>query len=200
MTIEITMQRDQTGSLRPSTDHDQLLFSNIKTGQPIRVTLTNVSARSLKHHKLYWGGLIGLAMQYWTPSGGLITSAEKKTLKLFASFLEKKGKSTGAFVELAKQFLADQIEIRSAKINIPEKSNSALHEWIKIEAGYYDLVLTPTGIIKRSKSINFNYMSNEKFQDYYRKAFNVVWRFILSRKFNDEKEANNAIDQLTSIG
>lgn len=200
MPIEITMQRDQTGALRPATDHDQQLFAKVKTGQSVRVTLTKVSKRSLQHHKLYWGGLIALCMDYWVPSGGLITEAEKKTLKLFVRFLERKGESTGAFIELAKQFLAEQIDIRSEKIKIPEKSYNALHTWIKIEAGYYEFVLTPTGIIKRPKSINFNSMGKEDFEDYYKEAFNVVWRYILSRKFVDEKAAQNAIDQLTSIG
>ena len=200
MPIETIVQKDLTGALRPSTDHDQKLFAKIKTGQALRVTLTKVSARSLQHHKLYWGGLIALCMDYWQPSGGLVTEVEKKTLRAFAAFLEKKGKSTGAFTELAKQFLSEQIEIRSEKFQTPDKSDSALHEWIKIEAGYYDLALTPTGIIKRSRSINFNSMSKEEFEVYYQAAFNVVWRYVLSRKFKTEKEAQNAVDQLTSMG
>jgi len=43
-------------------------------------------------------------------------------------------------------------------------------------------------------------MSQDEFGVFYKAAFSVVWRFILSRAFEDDNQAQNAIDQLLQFG
>jgi hypothetical protein len=43
-------------------------------------------------------------------------------------------------------------------------------------------------------------MDQDQFNDFYKAAFNVCWRFILSRAFEDDNQAQNAIDQLLQFG
>ena len=78
--------------------------------------------------------------------------------------------------------------------------DEALHEWIKIEAGHFEYAMTPNGVTKKALSINFNAMDQDQFNDFYKAAFNVCWRFILSRTFEDERQADNAISQILAFG
>lgn len=198
--IELCVMKCMDGSLRAATPADQELLATFKVGGAVRVKTVQVSERSLKHHQLYWAGLIELAMQYWQPVGGLISGSEKHTLIQFSRWLDKKSGKTGAIANACKDFLLELREGRGNKIQLPEKSKEALHAWLKVEAGYFYYVLTPTGIRKEPRSINFNAMSQEEFNAFYKAAFNVVWNFILSRSFESEEQAENAINQLLSMG
>jgi hypothetical protein len=200
MPIEITMVKTLDGSFRPATAADQALVVKMKPGQGVRFKAARVSQRALKHQQLYWAGLLGLAMDYWEPKGGLIAPSEKSTLLRFAGWLDKKGGDTGAIRRAAKAFLTELRDSRAGRIETPEKSIEALHSWVKIEAGWYHLEMTPSGIRKAPKSINFNAMDQEEFEQFYKAAFSVIWRFILSRTFATEREAQNAIDQLLAMG
>lgn len=200
MPQEVMLVKCQDGALRPATQADQELMSQFKLGQPVRVQATLIKARSLPHHKLYWGGLIELAYDYWEPKGGLIGTTEASTLKRFADWLDKKGGNTGSIRRACKAFLVELRDSRAQHIEVPEKSKQALHEWIKIEAGYFRYELTPVGTRKVPLSINFNSMDQDEFNRFYKEAFTVVWNFILSRCFANEKEAESAINQLLAMG
>lgn len=200
MPAELVLVRVQDGSFRPATSHDQELATKWKIGQPVRVQAIQLKPRSLQQHKRYWGGLLSLAFDYWEPTGGLIGATETKTLKQFSDWLDRKSTGSGAVRRACRAFLVELRESRSQKIETPEKSKQALHEWVKEQAGYYDLVQTPSGIRRRAKSINFNAMPQDEFEQFYKDAFSVVWRFILSRSFSNEVEAENAIHQLLALG
>jgi len=43
-------------------------------------------------------------------------------------------------------------------------------------------------------------MDRDEFNDFYKAAFNVCWRLILSRVFDDEQQLENTINQLLAIG
>jgi len=43
-------------------------------------------------------------------------------------------------------------------------------------------------------------MDQDDFAAFYKAAFSVVWKFILSRTFASEAEAENAIHQLLALG
>jgi hypothetical protein len=199
MPIELTLQRDQSGALRPVNNLDLEELNKFKVGQAVRVTVTRVSPRSLAHHQKYWAGLITLCMDYWEPKGGLISASEKATLRMFASWLDSKGNDSGSFRGAARDFLSELVESRSSKIAVPEKSKEALHKWIKEEAGYFKWVLTPTGLRKEVDSINFASMDQEKFNVFYKSAFNIIWKFVLSRKFDTKDDAEKAVDHLLSL-
>jgi len=52
----------------------------------------------------------------------------------------------------------------------------------------------PDGVKKVVRSISFDKMSQEEFNVYYLRAFDVCWRMVLSRQFDDEEQAQLAID------
>lgn len=199
MPIEAILVRLPDGSFAGASSHDREELERIKVGQPYRVELVRQSARSLRHHRLYFGGLLGLALDYWEPAGGVLGESEEATVRQFARFLDK---NTGgnAVATWADFYLEDLKKARAGKVESLEKSKEALHEWVKIEAGYFDRVETPRGIKRVARSINFNSMSQEDFNDFYKAAFSVVWKFILSRSFESEAEAQAAVDQLVAMG
>lgn len=197
---EMMLMKTPDGSFRPVTQDDMALASGWKTGQGIRVKAVQVKPRSIDHHRLYWGGLLELALEYWEPKGGLISSSEKHTLKQFSNWLDMKSGKTGAIENACKVFLAELRDSRGQKIQVPEKNKADLHTWVKVEAGYFDYVLTPIGIRKEAKSINFNAMDQDEFNDFYKSAFAVVWNFILSRHFENEDAASDSVNQLLAMG
>lgn len=200
MPFSMLVVKGQDGALHPASAADQVQLAKLKVGQAVRVDITRASPRSLEHHRLYWGGLIELAFDYWEPKGGLVASSELSTLKRFADWLDRKGNNSGAVRRACRAFVVELREMRMGKIETPEKSREALHDWIKIEAGYFHYEITPTGMRKVPVSINFYSMDQDAFNLYYKAAFSVVWRFILSRTFSSEAEAENAINQLLAMG
>lgn len=199
MPIELTVQKIG-GNLIPVTEADKEAISSVKNGKAFRVELIQVNARSLKHHKLYWGGLIELAFDYFEPTGGLLAPSEIATLKKFSKWLDAKSGDSGAIHDACKDFLRQLRDRRALTIEAPEKSKKDLHDWIKEQAGYYDLVITPSGVKKKVRSINFNSMGQDEFAIFYKKAFSVVWKFILSRTFESEAQVESVICQLVDMG
>lgn len=200
MPAELVLVRCQDGSFRPATSHDQELASKWKIGQPVRVQATQLKPRSLQHHKLFFGGLMALAYDYYEPPGGLITPAEKQALSQFAAWLDRHAGNSGAILNAQEAYTAEIERKRADKLQAPEKSMDALLEWVKLEVGHYELINTPRGIAKRTRSINFNSLDGDEFSDFYKRAFSVIWRFILHRSFDTEEQAQNAVDQLLSLG
>lgn len=200
MANEIVLVKRNDGSLVPASDHDRALMARWKAGHAVKVQATTQSPRSLKHHRLYWGGLLALTYEYWCPQGGLVGASEKTALKKFCVWLDNKSGKTGAIKAACNAFLAELVESRAKKFEVPEKSKAQLHEWLKVEAGWYELQLSPTGLKKVPKSINFNAMGQDEFNDFYKAAFGVCWRFILSRTFENEEQAQSAINELLEMG
>lgn len=188
------------GSLYPATERDFELVKRFKRGDAVKAKLSSQSRRSYQHHKLYFGGLVKLAMQYWNPTGGFISAAEKQTLKGLISFVERQGHDSEAVTALCKAFLNDLRQTRAMVIEAPHRDAQALHEWIKEEAGYYDWVKTPEGLVKRTHSISFGKMNQDDFNLFYKRAFSVVWCFLLSRSFKSESEAQEVINQIVGMG
>ena len=185
---------------QPADSSSALIMNSMKIGQPYKIQFTQMSQRSLQHHKLYWGGLLALAFEYWEPTGGLVSDAELKVIHSYSRYLERLSEShSGTMKEVCDGYVSELIEKRSNKIQVPHKCIKDLHRWVKLEAGYYDLIMTPAGVTKKPRSINFNAMSQESFNVFYKKAFTVIWNFILSRTFRNEAEAQNAVDQLLGM-
>ena len=189
------------GAAWPLRTEDKEVFSRVNQGTVLDGDIARQSQRSLQNHRLYFKGLLGLAMDYWEPTGGTVSPSEENILNLFSKRLEKIAGNTGAVTKAKDQFLADLKCHRANKYEAPNKSINDLHVWVKIEAGYYDLIASPEGMIKVAKSINFNAMSNQRdFDKFYKAAFDVVSKFILSRTFENEAEAQAAINQLLAMG
>lgn len=197
MPIEIMMVPVKHAMV-PATDHDAEQMKLIKG--PTKFSAVKQSARSLQHHRLYWGGLLRLTFDYWEPDTGLLSPSEIATLDKFSRWLDAQSGQTGAISTACELFKCELIQSRASKIETPQKSIQALHDWVKVEAGHFDLVMTPVGIKKNPRSINFNAMGQEEFNEFYKRAFSVCWRFVLSRTFESEQEAENVINQLMMMG
>ena len=89
---------------------------------------------------------------------------------------------------------------RSDKIVIQESDEKAVHKWLVVEAGYFDVLDTPEGLFKIPRSISFKSMDQNEFNHFYKSVFNVAWRHVLSAEFKDEAEAETAINLLQSMG
>lgn len=182
-----------------ATDADREASASWKKGQAIRVLAVQQSARSLSYHQRYWAGLIALTFDYWEPSQGMTTEAETKLISKFCQWLDKNAGGGTDLQNWGHEFLTMLSQNRAQKIPAPHKTKEALHDWIKEQAGYFDVEITPTGPKRKLKSINFNAMSEEQFREYYKAAFSVCWRYVLAEPFDDEATAHNAISQLLSV-
>lgn len=197
MSKEIVLVKVNNG-LQYATDADRENCIDWKLGQGVKVTAVKQSARSLKNHQRYWAGLVALTFEYWEVPEGMTTEAERELITKFCKVLDD---VTGGseIMTWGNDFLENLSQGRAKKITVPHKTKQMLHDWIKDKAGYYEIQVTPTGIKRKLKSINFNAMSEEQFKEYYKKAFNVCWRYVLSLTFDNETEADNAVMQLLSV-
>lgn len=204
MTIKL-MVKKLGDSLVPVTSADREALESVKQGQGFRVELIKVKDRSIKHHKLYWGGLIRLVADYWEPESGLISKYDKKVMKGLIDWVAAQGKKTEALSSLIDLYLEDRAQI--IKASLPEHEAAAdslqvIHNWLKEEAGYYDPVLTPTGVKKQIKSINFNALPSEaEFNEFYKRVFSVAWRYVFSKaQFKSQAEAEKIAIEMSSMG
>jgi hypothetical protein len=192
-------------ALVPVEQVDLEVLQDVKNGQGFRVEIVKVSDRSLKHHRLYWGGLVRLVADYWEPESGLISKYDKKVMGGLIDWVAAQGKNTDALSDLINLYLQDRAQRIKAALPDYEKAGALLqdiHEWLKEEAGYYDAVITPTGVRKKLHSINFNAMpSEEEFMVFYRKVFGVAWRYVFSKaNFESEEQALNLALEMSQMG
>lgn len=190
---------DDAGAVRPASSHDAEEVQAAKRGQVYRVKLIKASVRSLQHHRLFFGGLMRMGFDYWEPAGGLISVGEKSGIEQFARFLDSQNNSS-IITEISHQFIDYLTGKRAAKIQATHKSMEQFRKWVIIEAGYYDIVVTPSGLTKVAKSISFSNMEQTEFNDLYKSCFSVIWRLVLSKNFENEAECQAAIDNLCSMG
>ena len=200
MAITASIVKTTDGTFIPATAYDSELLAELKVGKPYKVEVKQMSNRSYQHHKLFFGGLLPLAYQYWQPTGGLMTDGEKKLVESFAKRLESMHDSGGLFIEFAGEFLQIVAQKRGEKIGAVLQSMEAFRKWLIIEAGYFDVFETPTGIRKEAKSISFASMEQEEFNAFYKTCFEVAWNMMLSRSFANEEAALQAAQAMMEIG
>lgn len=200
--MELMMKRTENG-LVPATDTDRILLKqSYPFGQPVRTVCKKWTQRSLQHHRLYFGGLIGLVKEYWEPDVRLTTVTEEKTAAEFCKYLQDKNIALTHEQAIALQ--ADFLKTlnnKRAVNHVPlEPSSDDINEWIKIKAGYFDLVTCPDNtIVCKPKSISFARMDQNEFNAFFKKAVNVCWKFILSRQFRTPQELENAAYQILEM-
>ena len=200
MGIAASIVKTTDGTFIPATAYDSELLAALKVGQPYKVEVKQMSNRSYQHHKLFFGGLLPLAYQYWQPTGGLITEVEKKLIESFAKRLEAMHDSGGLFIEFAGEFVQTVAQKRGEKIGAVLQSMEAFRKWLIIEAGYFDVYETPTGVRKEAKSISFASMGQEDFNAFYKNCFQVAWNMMLSGKFENEEAALRAAQAMMEMG
>lgn len=199
--IEAAVVRTPAGTLAAATAADAEILRGLQAGRAYRVKVTQLSGRSYRHHKLFFGGLLPLAYEYWQPTGGLVTQGERETVRWVVRHMARQtGANEAVLQEAAEQFLQTLARLRAEKYGAAQHSMEAFRKWLTIEAGYFDVYETPSGIRKEAKSISFAQMDQEAFNDFYRACFDVAWNMMLSAKFENQEAALRAAEEMMEIG
>lgn len=198
--MEFVAVKAVDNSLRPVSVIDADRLKGIKVGQAVKIQVTKQNARSLPHHRLFFGGLLPLAFDYWHPAGGIISPKERDVVIWIAKRLDKFAGNKGIIVKAADEALNLLAKKRAEKLPVIEKDIDSFRRWLTIEAGYFNICVTPAGVVKEPKSISFASMDQNEFNAFYQACFTVCWNMILCNRFSSEDEAQQAIDQLLSLG
>ena len=198
--MEILAVKAVDNSLRPVTASDADSLNQYKVGQAVRIQITKQKNRSLPHHRLFFGGLLPFAFDYWQPAGGVISPKERDVVIWIAKRLDKFAGNKGVIVTAAEETLNLLAKKRAEKLPVIEKDIDSFRRWLTIEAGYFNICVTPAGVVKEPKSISFARMDQDEFNAFYKACFNVCWNMILCNRFASKDEAQQAIDDLLSLG
>ena len=196
MAQQLQLIKHSSNILIPATlETSDFLHSKCKLGAVLVADFKQV--RNPAFHRKFFA-LLNLGFEYWEPTGGAISSNERRLVTGYAKFLAAFGGSEGALLDAAEQYLARIADRRSGSISIC-KSFDAYRSWVIVEAGHYDAIQLPDGTLrKHPRSIAFANMDETEFQQLYRAVLDVLWRWILSRAFRSQAEAENAAAQLQS--
>ncbi|HEE9993870.1 TPA: DUF1367 family protein [Citrobacter braakii] len=194
MAHELQLIKQSSGILIPATpETSDVLQSKIKLGAVLVAEFRQV--RNPAFHRRFFA-LLNLGFEYWEPTGGAISSNERKLVTGYAKFLASFAGSEAALLDAAEQYLDRIADKRAGSISIC-KSYDAYRAWVIVESGHYDAIQLPDGTLrKHPRSIAFANMDETEFQQLYKAALDVLWRWVLSRTFKDQREAENAASQL----
>lgn len=189
------------GQLSPYTPEDEQSIQSIPNGEVINVKYS--VKRNLQFHKKLFS-LFNLSYEYCKPSFSLVTAAERHGINGLAKFLdEAAGRDDGLLKEMANGYIEKLEKERLMRFGEPQPCKDAYRKEIIVKAGYYDLVSTPSGPVKVAKSLKFNRMDHQKFNDLYKACFNVVWTEVLNTVYESSEDAeaavNSAMNQLLSF-
>jgi len=181
--------------LTPATIEASDFLQRVKLGEWIQAEFRRV--RNYQYHKRFFK-LLQFGFDYWTPTGGALTLPERELIDGFVGYLvEMSGQQHGEVITaVADEYLLKVGQLRTQEIALL-KSFEPYRAWATVEAGYYYEVVLPNGLRQRiPQSISFSKMDEDTFQSLYKAVFNVLWNFILFRKFNSQREAENVAMQL----
>ncbi|MBP1129362.1 hypothetical protein JOE25_000905 [Serratia sp. PL17] len=181
--------------LTPATIEASDFLQRVKLGEWIQADFRRV--RNYQYHKRFFK-LLQFGFDYWTPTGGALTLPERQLIDGFVGYLvEMSGQQHGEVISaVADEYLLKVGQLRTQEIALL-KSFEPYRAWATVEAGYFYEVVLPNGLRQRiPQSISFAKMDEDTFQSLYKAVFNVLWNFILFRKFNTQREAENVAMQL----
>jgi len=178
-----------SAGLVPHTEHDRETFNKWKLGAVIVGDFKQI--RNPRFHKKFFA-LLNLTFDYYEPSSGVLTADEKRIATKIFKTLDNHNNKNGFFIDFGREFMRAESEDRRSTIENIEKAFEPFREWLIVEAGFYNEVPVPGGIVKKAKSISFAKMDDFEFSGLYKSVFNVCWLFVLSRVFNNEHEAEEA--------
>ncbi|EHD22087.1 MULTISPECIES: DUF1367 family protein [Brenneria] len=181
------------GVLIPATPDSKEYVQKLKLGAVIYADFKQ--ARNPAFHRKYFS-LLNLGFEYWQPTGGTISPAEKKLVRGYVKFLAHFAGSEDALQTAAEEYLDGVAKKRGGDIT-GAKSFEAFRRWTTIESGHYDVFELPDGSLhKEPRSISFAKMDEIEFHDLYKATLDVLWSFILSKTFPTQQAAENAAAQL----
>ncbi|ASM06827.1 MULTISPECIES: DUF1367 family protein [Serratia] len=181
--------------LTPATIEASDFVQRVKLGEWIQAEFRRV--RNYQYHKRFFK-LLQFGFDYWTPTGGALTLPERELIDGFVGYLvEMSGQQHGEVITaVADEYLLKVGQLRTQEIALL-KSFEPYRAWATVEAGYFYEVVLPNGLRQRiPQSISFSKMDEDTFQSLYKAVFNVLWNFILFRKFNSQREAESVAMQL----
>lgn len=192
---QLQLIKQSSGILIPATaETSELLQTKIKLGAVLVAEFKRVRNPAL-HRRFF--ALLNLGFEYWEPTGGAISSNERRLITGYAKFLASYAGNESALIDAAEQYL-EQVANRRVINGISLcKSFDAYRSWVIVEAGHFDAIQLPDGTLKKHpRSISFANMNETEFQQLYKAALDVLWRWILSRSFSSRDEAENVAAQL----
>ncbi|WP_336981792.1 MULTISPECIES: DUF1367 family protein [unclassified Cedecea] len=198
MAHELQLIKHHTGILIPATpETSEILQSKIRLGDVLVAEFKKV--RNPAFHRRFFA-LLNLGFEYWEPTGGAISSNERRLVTGYARYLAAYGGNEGALLDAAEHYL-EQVANRRVTNGISLcKSFDAYRAWVIVEAGHFDAIELPDGTLrKHPRSISFANMDEVEFQRLYKSALDVLWRWVLSKSFSNQSEAENAAAQLMSF-
>ncbi len=181
----------QGDTLRPMSSEDLEVLRKFPHGKPLRGKVTSV--RNYQFHKKAFS-LMSLAFQYWVPKD-YISNIEKRTVTELCKFLVRRGVDQGSTNALCGEFMSHLNNNRSQMEGII-RSFDEFRKWLTVEAGFFDVVITPSGLKKIPKSISFANMEETEFGDWYKAIFDVCWGLCLGANFKNQTEVESAAAQL----
>lgn len=154
--------------------------------------------RNYAFHKKFFK-LLSLGYHYWTPVGGLIEESERSLISGYIDFLSSNPTQREALYNAADMYLNTVGLTRSRDI-VLLKHFESFREWATIQAGFFYEYTMPDGSRRKiAKSISFASMDDAEFNGVYQSVLNVLWNYILRRKFRSANDAENAASQLMSF-
>ena len=178
-----------SAGLVPHTDQDKEVYNRWKMGAVISGNFKQV--RNPQFHRKFFS-LLNLTFDYYEPSSGVLTADEKRIAKKIFLLLDEHNTHKGVFIDFGREFMKAESDERRKNIENIEKAFEPFRKWLIIEAGFYHEAAVPGGVIKVADSISFASMDDIEFGHLYKAVFDVCWRFVLSRIFNSEQEAESA--------
>ena len=172
----------QGKALLPVNDSDAEAIQKLKHGAIYKAEVT--APRNLRFHRKLFA-LLNETFSHWEPSG-MIASVEKQTTERFGKFLIRHGVSSDAVSALQSAFF-DELEFVRQHTN-GERCFESFREWVTIESGFYNVILTPAGPRKVAKSISFAKMDQIQFDAYYKAILDVCWSLCLSGIFHNQDD------------
>ncbi|HHL7417893.1 TPA: DUF1367 family protein, partial [Klebsiella pneumoniae] len=153
MALELQLIKHHSGILIPATpETSDILQSKTRLGDVLVAEFRRV--RNPAFHRRFFA-LLNLGFEYWEPTGGAISSNERRLITGYAKYLAAYGGSESALLDAAGQYLDRIAEKRSGSISIC-KSFDAYRAWVIVEAGHYDAIQLPDGTLKKHpRSISF---------------------------------------------
>jgi len=174
----------------------KFIQTRIKAGDIVTSEFKRV--RNPAFHRRFFA-LLNLGFDYWEPTGGAISSAERTIVANYSRWLAAHGADAAVMTETAETYLNQLAERRAGAISVC-KSFDAFRAWTTTEAGFYDVIALTDGSCRHvPRSISFARMDDTEFHEFYRAAFDVLWRWILSRTFGTREDAENAAGQLMTF-
>lgn len=103
MALELQLIKHHSGILIPATpETSDILQLKIRLGDVLVAEFRRV--RNPAFHRRFFA-LLNLGFEYWEPTGGAISSNERKLITGYAKFLASNGCNEGALIDAAEQYL-----------------------------------------------------------------------------------------------